>query len=157
MIETAQAESPEQIEEIRKLFREYENWLGIDLCFQDFENELANLPGKYAKPDGRLFLISIKNQSAGCVALRKIEDGICEMKRLYVRENYRGLGFGRTLIERLIEEAQAVGYEKMRLDTLPDKMPDAVKLYKSHGFREIASYYENPHRETLFMELNLNK
>jgi ribosomal protein S18 acetylase RimI-like enzyme len=157
MIETAQSESPEQIEEIRKLFREYENWLDIDLCFQDFERELANLPGKYAKPDGRLLLISVKNQSAGCVALRKIAEGFCEMKRLYLREEFRGSGLGKILIKKLIEEAQIIGYEKMRLDTLPDKMPQAVKLYKSYGFCEIPPYYDNPHRETLFMELDLNK
>ena len=151
------AETPEQIEEIRKLFREYENWLDIDLCFQDFERELANLPGKYAKPDGRLLLISVKNQSAGCVALRKIAEGFCEMKRLYLREEFRGSGLGKILIKKLIEEAQIIGYEKMRLDTLTDKMPQAVKLYKSHGFCEIPPYYDNPHRETLFLELDLKK
>jgi len=151
------AETPEQIEEIRNLFREYEAWLGIDLCFQGFEKELANLPDKYAKPDGRLFLIRVKNQPAGCIALRKIADGVCEMKRLYVRENFRGLGLGKILIEKLIKEAQVGGYSKMRLDTLPDKMPSAVKLYKSYGFCEIPPYYDNPHRETLFLELNLKK
>jgi ribosomal protein S18 acetylase RimI-like enzyme len=156
MIEIIQAETHEQIEEIRKLFREYENWLGIDLCFQDFEKELANLPGKYAKPDGRLFLIYQENQSAGCIALRKIDARTCEMKRLYARDRFRGLGFGKMLIEKLFEEAQVIGYEKMRLDTLPDKMPSAVKLYKSYGFCEIPPYYDNPHRETLFMELDLN-
>jgi ribosomal protein S18 acetylase RimI-like enzyme len=157
MIEIVQAESPEQIEEIRKLFREYENWLGIDLCFQDFEKELRNLPDKYAKPDGRLFLLSVKNQSAGCIALRKIDAGICEMKRLYVREQFRSLGLGKMLIEKLIGEAKTVGCKKMLLDTLPDKMPLAVKLYKSYGFCKISPYYHNPHGETLFMELDLNE
>ena len=157
MIEITQAESPEQIEEIRKLFREYENWLDIDLCFQDFEKELANLPGKYEKPDGRLFLISEKNQSAGCIALRKIDVDVCEMKRLFVRGDFRGLGLGKMLIEKLLEEARSTGYKRMRLDTLPDKMPLAVKLYKSYGFCEIAPYYHNPHEETLFMELDLNE
>ncbi len=157
MIEIAPAETPEQIEEIRKLFREYEAWLDIDLCFQDFESELADLPGKYAKPDGRLFLIHKENLAAGCIALRKIDAEICEMKRLYVREQFRGLGLGKMLIEKLFEEARITGYEKMRLDTLPDKMLSAVKLYKSYGFCEISSYYENPHRETLFMELDLKK
>jgi ribosomal protein S18 acetylase RimI-like enzyme len=152
-----QAETSEQIKEIRNLFREYEAWLGIDLCFQNFENELASLPGKYARPTGRLFLITQENQSAGCIALRKIEDGVCEMKRLFVREDFRGSGFGKMLIEKLIEEAQIIGYRKMRLDTLADKMPEAVKLYEHYGFRKIAPYYENPHSETLFMELNLNK
>ncbi len=157
MIEIAQAESSEQIEEIRKLFLEYESWLDIDLCFQDFEKELENLPGKYAKPDGRLFLILVKNKSAGSIALRKIDAEVCEMKRLYVREQFRGLGLGKMLIEKLIEEARSAGYKKMRLDTLPDKMPLAVKLYKSYGFCEIPPYYDNPHRETLFMELDLNR
>jgi len=157
MIEIIQAKTPEQIEEIRKLFREYENWLDIDLCFQDFEKELANLPGKYAKPDGRLFLIYKENLSAGCIALRKIDAETCEMKRLYMREQFRGLSLGKMLIEKLFKEAQVIGYEKMRLDTLPDKMPSAVKLYKSYGFCEIPSYYDNPHRETLFMELDLNR
>jgi ribosomal protein S18 acetylase RimI-like enzyme len=157
MIEIIQTETPEQIEEIRKLFREYENWLDIDLCFQDFEKELANLPGKYAKPDGRLFLIHKENLSAGCIALRIIDAETCEMKRLYVREQFRGLGLGKMLIEKLFEEAQVIGYKKMRLDTLPDKMPSAVKLYKSHGFCEIPPYYDNPHRQTLFMELDLNR
>ncbi len=155
MIEIKQAETPEQIEETRRLFREYQSWLGISLCFQNFEKELAELPGKYAAPDGRLLLIYKENQAAGCIALRKLDFGICEMKRLFVRENFRGFGFGRILIEKLIAEARKIGYAKMRLDTLPDKMPDAVRLYKSHSFCEIAPYYANPHAETLFMELDL--
>jgi ribosomal protein S18 acetylase RimI-like enzyme len=157
MIEISPAETPEQIEETRKLFREYEAWLDIDLCFQNFERELADLPGKYAKPDGRLFLIYKENLAAGCIALRKIDAENCEMKRLYVREQFRGLGLGKMLIEKLFEEARIIGYKKMRLDTLPDKMPSAVKLYKSYGFCEIPPYYENPHQETLFMELDLNE
>ncbi len=157
MIEITQAETPEQIEKVRRLFRGYEAWLDIDLCFQDFERELADLPGKYARPTGRLFLIYQENHTAGCIALRKINVETCEMKRLYVREPFRGLGLGKMLIEKLIEEAQAISYKKMRLDTLPDKMPFAVKLYKSYGFYEISPYYDNPHRETLFMELDLNR
>lgn len=152
------AETPEQIEEVRKLFREYENWLGIDLSFQNFEKELVDLPGKYARREGgRLFLIYKENLAAGCIALRKLNAEICEMKRLFVRENFRGLGFGQMLIEKLIEEAQNIGYEKMRLDTLPKKMPSAVKLYKSYSFFEISAYYDNPYRETLFMEFDLRK
>jgi carbonic anhydrase len=153
MTRIIQAETPEQIEEIRRLFREYEAWLGLDLCFQGFEEELANLPGKYAKPDGRLFLALVDKKSAGCIALRKLEEGVCEMKRLYIRDKFRGLGLGQTLIEKLIEEARLTGYRKMRLDTLPDKMAKAVKLYESYGFREIPAYYYNPYGETLFMEL----
>lgn len=149
------AETPAQIEEIRRLFREYESWLGLDLCFQNFERELADLPGKYTPPTGRLFLIRVENKTAGCAALRKIDDEVCEMKRLFVREAFRGLGLGKILIERLIKGAKEIGYKKMRLDTLPEKMPKAVALYESYNFQPIAAYYDNPYRETLFMEKNL--
>ena len=148
-----QAETSEQIEEVRTLFREYEAWLGVDLCFQSFEKELKNLPGEYARPSGRLFLWLGDEKIAGCIALRKIGDETCEMKRLFVREDFRGLGLGKILIEKIIAEAKAIGYWQMRLDTLPDKMPKAVELYQFYGFREIPPYYENPHKETLFMEL----
>jgi putative acetyltransferase len=147
-----QAESPEQIEETRRLFREYEAWLGVDLCFQSFEAELADLPGKYAPPKGRLFLAFVDEKIAGCIALRKLDEETCEMKRLFVREDFRKLGLGRKLIEKIIAEAKYIGFKRMRLDTLPDKMPKAVELYRSYGFQEIAPYYENPHQETLFME-----
>ena len=157
MIEILQAETAEQIEETRKLFREYEKWLGLDLCFQGFEEELKTLPAKYAIPDGRLFLALVNGKTAGCVALRKLEQSVCEMKRLFVKSEFRGLGLGKILIEKLIDEARFIGYEKMRLDTLPDQMAKAVKLYKSHGFVEIPPYYENPYKETLFLELNLKK
>ena len=150
-----QAETPDQIEDARRLFREYEAWLGIDLCFQSFEEELKNLPGKYAAPTGRLLLAAADETTAGCIALRKIDDEICEMKRLYVRDDFRGLRLGRKLIERVIEEAKEIGYKKMRLDTLPAKMPRAVKLYESYGFQKIEPYCENPHKETLFMEKEL--
>lgn len=157
MTQIIQAETPEQIAEVRKLFREYEAWLGLDLCFQGFEAEIANLPGKYALPDGRLFLAFVDKKAAGCIALRKLETGVCEMKRLYVREEFRSLGLGRTLIEKLIAEARLIGYEKMRLDTLPDKMAKAVKLYESYGFRPIPAYYPNPYDDTLFMQLELTE
>lgn len=149
------AKTAEQIEEIRNLFREYEKWLGLDLCFQNFEEELAILPGRYAKPDGILLIIYRDKKAAGCVALRRIEKGICEMKRLFVREDFRGLGLGNLLIKKLIHEAREIGYEKMRLDTLPGIMNQAAKLYELYGFCEIPPYYENPHKETLFLELNL--
>ncbi len=155
MIKIIQAETAAEMEQARKLFREYETWLALDLCFQNFEEELKTLPGKYAAPTGRLFLILVENQSAGCVALRRIDDEICEMKRLYLRDDFRGSGLGKLLIERLIKEAGEIGYKKMRLDTLPAKMPRAVKLYGFYGFRKIKPYYEYPHRETLFMELVL--
>jgi len=149
------AETSEQIEQARTLFREYESWLGLKLCFQNFDEEVENLPGNYAKPNGRLLLASVDENLAGCTALRKLEDGICEMKRLYVRENFRGRKIGNALIEKLIAEARITGYEKIRLDTYPPKMGKAVGLYRSRGFQEIPAYYHNPYGETLFMELTL--
>lgn len=147
-----QAETAEQIEAVRLLFREYEAWLGVDLCFQSFEKELKNLPGKYAQPSGRLFLALSTEEAAGCIALREIRGTACEMKRLFVRPDFRGLKLGQMLIEKVIAEAKAIGYRRMLLDTLPDKMPKAVELYKFYGFRKIPPYYENPYQETLFME-----
>ncbi len=117
-----QAETSEQIQEVRLLFREYEAWLGVDLCFQSFGKELKNLPGEYAKPSGRLFLALNDRKIAGCIALRKIGDATCEMKRLFIRPDFRGLGLGKMLIEKVIAEAKVIGYRRMRLDTLPDKI-----------------------------------
>lgn len=156
MLKILQAESSAQIKETKKLFREYESWLGLNICFQNFEEEIASLPGKYAAPEGRLFLAFADKKLAGCIALRKLEDGVCEMKRLFVREDFRGQKIGIVLIEKLIEEARQIGYKKMRLDTYPPKMAKAVKLYESHGFYEIEPYYHNPYGETLFMEKDLS-
>ncbi len=155
MIEIIQAETPEEIEQAQTLFREYEAWFGLNLCFQNFDEEVANLPGKYALPEGRLFLAFSDEKLAGCVALRKLEDAICEMKRLFVREDFRGQNIGKLLIEKLFEEARLTGYKKMRLDTFPPKMGRAVKIYESYGFREIAPYYHNPYGEAVYMEMNL--
>jgi len=155
MIKIIQAETAAEIEQARKLFREYETWLALDLCFQNFEEELNSLPGKYAAPTGRLLLALTDEKIAGCVALRKIDEEICEVKRLFVRGNFRGAGLGKRLIERLIEEAKITGYKKIRLDTLPAKMPKAVALYREFGFQTIAAYYDNPYKETLFMEKEL--
>jgi putative acetyltransferase len=152
---TVQANSPAQIEEARTLFREYETGLGISLCFQNFEQELANLPGDYNPPDGRLLLCEHDGLVAGCIALRKLEPGVCEMKRLYIRPTFRGKGLGKFLVNTIIHEASEMGYQSMRLDTLPGRMDDAIKLYRSLGFKEIAPYYENPSPETLYMELTL--
>ena len=155
MITIKLPDTAEDIETVRMLFREYESWLGMDLCFQGFEQELADLPGKYAEPDGRLFLASEDGAALGCVALRKLENDVCEMKRLYLRPEARGRGLGNILIEKIIEAARSIGYQKLRLDTHPPKMGKAVSLYESHGFRPIPPYYNNPHEDVLFMELEL--
>ena len=155
MIKIVNAETSKQIKEAIILFREYESWFGMELCFQNFEEEVAGLPGKYAKPDGRLYLAYAGEKLAGCIALRKLEDGICEVKRLFVRKDFRGKHIGLELIEKLLETAQKIGYKKMRLDTYPPKMAKAVKLYKSYGFYEIPPYYHNPYGETLFLEKEL--
>lgn len=154
-IEIIQAETPERIEQARGLFREYEAWLGINLCFQNFDAEVAGLPDKYAAPSGRLWLALADGKLAGCIALRKLADDACEMKRLFVRDGFRGQKIGNILIERLIAEARTIGYRKMRLDTFPPKMGKAVELYESHGFREIPPYYDNPYGEALYMEKDL--
>jgi putative acetyltransferase len=152
MVEIFQAISSEDIEAARAIFREYEQWLGMSLCFQSFEEELADLPGKYAAPSGRLYLARINGEAVGCIALRKLDEGICEMKRLYLRESARGRGVGVTLIEKIIEDAIEIGYDRMRLDTYPPKMGKAVSLYEAHGFYAIPPYYHNPHNGVLFME-----
>jgi putative acetyltransferase len=149
-----QAITPEQIALSRTLFEEYAAWLGIDLSFQGFAAELAGLPGLYVPPHGRLLLALARSEAAGCVALRPLADGVCEMKRLFVRSGYRGQGLGRRLGERIVAEARAIGYRMMRLDTLPS-MQAAVRLYETLGFVRCAAYYETPLPDTIFMELQL--
>jgi ribosomal protein S18 acetylase RimI-like enzyme len=150
-----QAQSEEEISLARELFEEYQARLGIDLCFQGFDKELAELPGKYVPPGGRLFLAVEGDHVAGCVALREIEPGVCEMKRLYVRPESRGTGLGRTMAETIIQAAREIGYRRMRLDTLPGKMDRAIAIYHALGFKEIKPYYSNPVAGALFMELEL--
>jgi len=150
-----QASSPAQIAQARELFLEYAASLGFSLCFQNFDAELAGLPGDYAPPEGRLLLAEFESQSAGCGALHKLDTGICEMKRLYLRPQFRGKGIGRAIAERLIAEARQIGYKWMRLDTVGPVMKDAVAMYRKLGFKEIAPYRENPMAGTLYMELEL--
>ncbi|HEX7957337.1 MAG TPA: GNAT family N-acetyltransferase [Pyrinomonadaceae bacterium] len=150
----SRAESESEVEEARALFREYADATGVDLCFQNFAQELASLPGDYAPPAGSLLLAHSGVEPAGCVALRRIDDAVCEMKRLYVRPAFRGGGLGRTLAEAVVAEARRIGYERMRLDTLPS-MRSAIGLYRSLGFREIDGYRFNPVEGTLYMELTL--
>jgi putative acetyltransferase len=172
-----QAESPAQIAHARELFLEYAQSLGFSLCFQNFDKELAGLPGDYAPPAGRLLLAQYENQLAGCVALHKLDPGagsevchssefchgsefcdgseFCEMKRLYLRPQFRGKGLGRALADRIIAEACQIGYRKMRLDTVEPVMKDAVAMYRRLGFQEIAPYRKNPMPGTLYMELEL--
>jgi ribosomal protein S18 acetylase RimI-like enzyme len=147
------ATSEDHIATARRLFKEYEASLGIELTFQGFAHEIAGLPGAYAPPDGRL-LLATGVEPAGCVALRPLGGGICEMKRLYVRPTARGARLGRRLAETVIREARAIGYARMRLDTLPS-MKEAFALYQTLGFREIAPYYATPIVGTRFMELSL--
>jgi putative acetyltransferase len=150
-----QAEAPAQIAHARDLFVEYAQSLGFSLCFQDFDKELAGLPGDYAPPEGRLLLAECEGQLAACVALHKLEPSICEMKRLYLRPQFRGQGLGRALAERIITEARQIGYQRIRLDTVEPVMKDAVALYRKLGFKEIAPYCRNPVAGAMYMELEL--
>lgn len=142
--------------EVKQLFLKYAQSLEINLDFQDFDNELKNLPGKYGLPDGILILTLVDGEAAGCIALRKISEDICEMKRLYVRKDYRGLGIGKQLITMIIEEALNHNYHYIRLDTLPT-MKRALGLYTSLGFYDIEPYVYNPIIGARFMELNLKE
>jgi len=151
----SQAESQAQIAQARELFLEYAQSLGFSLCFQNFDKELSGLPGDYAPPEGRLLLVEYDGQLAGCVALHELDPGICEMKRLYLRRQFRGKGLGRVLAERIIAEARQIGYQRMRLDTVEPVMKDAVAMYHKLGFKEIAPYRSNPIAGARYMELEL--
>jgi ribosomal protein S18 acetylase RimI-like enzyme len=154
VIQLIQVESEQDLETVRGLFKEYATSLGFDLDFQDFKKEFDELPGEYAPPDGCLLLAGYKAKIAGCVALRKMDENVCEMKRLYVRPEFRGKGIGKELSVAIIEKAREIGYKYMRLDTIP-AMKEAIALYQSLGFKEIEPYRYNPLKGATFMELAL--
>jgi carbonic anhydrase len=143
-----------ELEQVRQFFRNYAAWLGVDLCFQGFDEEMAALPGAYAPPAGRLFYAAHEGKPAGCVGLRPLSEGICEMKRLYVEPSLRGQGIGRALVLAVIRAAQEIGYRRIMLDTLP-AMRIAVRLYRELGFREAPAYYQTPLEGTMFLALDL--
>ncbi len=143
-----------EIEQVRQFFRNYAAWLGVDLCFQNFDEEMATLPGRYAAPDGRLFYAEVNGRGAGCVGIRPFAEGVCELKRLYVDPAQRGVGVGRLLALAAIRAAKEIGYRKMMLDTLP-AMRIAVKLYRELGFQEAPAYYQTSLEGTQFLALDL--
>ncbi len=151
-----EAGSSDELEEARTLFQEYAESLGPDPCLQDFAEELATLPGRYARPQGRLLLAMVGDDVAGCAALRFLDDETGEMKRVYVRPAFRGLGLGRKLAESILHESRAAGYRRVRLDTLRT-MVEAQQLYRGLGFREIPPYGDNPVAEAVFLELELDR
>ena len=155
MLAIHDASTPADIDDVRRLFTEYAATLEpVDLAYQNFPEELRALPGKFAPPNGALLLARHDGAAAGCGALRLLEPSVCEMKRLYLRREARGTGAGRALAEALIDRARAIGYARMRLDTLPT-MRSALGLYRALGFVEIAPYYDTPIEGTVFMELAL--
>lgn len=149
-----QARSDEEIAQARELFLEYAAWLGADLSFQEFERELEGLPGAYAPPRGRLLLAVEDGRLAGCGALRPLEESIAELKRMFVRPPFRGRRIGRELARALLDQAAAIGYQRVRLDTM-EPMREAIALYRSLGFKEIEPYCYNPLPGAMFMELAL--
>jgi GNAT superfamily N-acetyltransferase len=154
VIHIVPASTPTQLRDVRALFLEYAASLGFDLCFQDFDREVADLPGAYAPPRGALLLAEVDGHAAGCVALRPLDEFTCEMKRLFVRPPWRGRGLGRLLCDAIIAEAHARDYARMRLDTLP-RMAGAIALYRALGFVPAEPYRYNPLPGAMFMELML--
>jgi ribosomal protein S18 acetylase RimI-like enzyme len=154
-VELMYATEPEMFDEAKRLFLEYAGTLGVDLSFQNFEEELKTLPERYGPPDGVVIIAYVDGRSAGCAALHRLSADVCEMKRLYVRDEYRGLGIGSKLIARILEEASSRKYRSIRLDTLPT-MEKAQKLYESFGFYDIEPYVYNPVPGTRYLERMLD-
>ena len=151
-----QAQTAAELDAVRELFDEYQRGLGVDLGFQGFAEELATLPGRYAPPGGRLLLALDGTHAAGCVALRALEEDVCEMKRLFVRPAYRGHGLGYQLATQIVNEATALGYSLMRLDTL-DTLDSAMRMYATMGFQRRMPYYANPLSGVVYWELALQR
>lgn len=147
-------EAYDDIENVKVLFKEYTASLGLDLTYQNYAEEFSNLPGKYARPSGRLYIAYFDGIAAGCAGLRKIDAQTAEMKRLYVRSEFRGFKIGKMLAEQVILEAEAIGYSSIVLDTL-STMKSARMLYKNLGFTEISPYYESPIKDTVFLSRSL--
>ena len=145
------AENKPDIETVREMFEEYQRELSVDLCFQSFQEELDTLPGKYGPPRGSLYLAFYGGQLAGCGALRPLEDGCCEIKRIYVRTSFRKLGIARAMSQKLLEDAASRGYQTVKLDTLA-RLEGALSLYRSLGFRETTPYNFNPEADIVYME-----
>lgn len=146
----------EDLDNIKSLFNEYAQSLEVDLCFQDFTQELDSLPGKYAYPDGRLYIAYLNDNVVGCIALRRYDENRSELKRLFIRDGYRGLGISKLLIQKIIQDAIEIEYESILLDTL-NTMKPAINLYKSFGFKEIDPYYDNPLDGATYFSLDLKK
>ena len=154
-MEVAEPQSQEEIEEAATLFREYASTLNFDLSFQHFEDEMSTFPIQYSRPTGCLLIAHENHTLAGCVGLRRLAQGVCEIKRLYVRQGFRGKGIGHALVAKVIDMGRGLGYGWMRLDTVPS-MHEAIALYKSFGFKQIPKYRENPIVGALFFELQLS-
>ncbi len=154
-IRLTHVQSGSALEDIRSLFLEYARGLNFNLCFQNFDRELEELPGAYGLPHGRLILCEVDGRPAGCIAVKPLEAGVCELKRLFVRPEFRRRKLGLKLTQRIIEEARSIGYTVMRLDTIRGTMDNAIALYECVGFREIPAYYHNPIPNAFYMELHL--
>ena|SRR5437899_3460092 len=154
-IEISPAIAPAQLADIRALFLEYAQSLAFSLCFKSFDKELAELPGQYAPPTGALLLATVNGHAAGCCCLQRLDQNNCEMKRLYVRPRFRGMGVGHGLAAQIIAEAIMLGYDHVRLETIVGKMDAAISVYRQFGFKEITPYRANTTPGALYMELKL--